>query len=78
MKTIKILVSGCACNQKYAALVEQVVKNRQMEATVEKVDDIMEIMRYDAMTLPALVVDEKLVATGQKTEKELIALFAAL
>ena len=46
MKKIKVLVSSCACNQKYASLVEAVVKNNQIDATVEKVDDIMEVMQY--------------------------------
>lgn len=72
MKKIKVLVSSCACNQKYASLVEVVVKNNQIDATVEKVDDIMEVMQYNVMSLPALVVDDQVVARGQKNEKELL------
>ena len=77
MKQIKVLVSACACNQKYAGLVEQVVVKNGIDATVEKVDDIMQVMQYSVMTLPALVVDGKLVATGQKSEKELTAILSA-
>ena len=76
MKKIKVLVSSCACNQKYASLVEAVVKNNQIDATVEKVDDIMEVMQYNTMTLPALVVDGEVVARGQKNESELLSLLA--
>ena len=72
MKQIKVLVSSCACNQKYFALVESVVKNNQIDATVEKVDDIMEVMQYNVMSLPALVVDATVIAKGQKSEKELL------
>ena len=72
MKLIKVLVSSCACNQKYFALVESVVKNNQIDATVEKVDDIMAVMKYTVMSLPALVVDGQVVARGQKSEKELL------
>lgn len=72
MKQIKVLVSSCACNQKFFALVESVVKNNQIDATVEKVDDIMEVMQYNVMSLPALVVDGQFVARGQKSEKELL------
>ena len=57
MKQIKVLVSSCACNQKYVSLVEAVVKNNQIDATIEKVDDIMKVMQYNVMSLPALVVD---------------------
>ena len=72
MKQIKVLVSSCACNQKFSSLVEAVVKNNQIDATVEKVDDIMEVMQYNVMSLPALVVDGEVVARGQKNEAELL------
>lgn len=74
MKQIKVLVSSCACNQKYVSLVEAVVKNNQIDATIEKVDDIMKVMQYNVMSLPALVVDGEVVARGQKTEAELLAI----
>lgn len=74
MKTIKVLVSSCGCNQKFATLVEQVVAKNGLDAHVEKVDDWMEIMQYDAMTLPAILVDNQLVTTGQKKETELLTL----
>lgn len=74
MKQIKVLVSSCACNQKYVSLVEAVVKNNQIDATIEKVDDIMKVMLYNVMSLPALVVDGEVVARGQKNEAELLAI----
>ena len=72
MKQIKGWGSSCAGNQKFASLVEAVVKNNQIDATVEKVDDIMEVMQYNVMSLPALVIDGQVVARGQKNEKELL------
>ena len=74
MKQIKVLVSSCACNQKYVSLVEAVVKNNQIDATIKKVDDIMKVMQYNVMSLPALVVDGEVVARGQKNEAELLAI----
>ena len=74
MKQIKVLVSSCAYNQKYVSLVEAVVKNNQIDATIEKVDDIMKVMQYNVMSLPALVVDGEVVARGQKNEAELLAI----
>ena len=74
MKQIKVLVSSCACNQKYVSLVEAVVKNNQIDATIEKVYDIMKVMHYNVMSLPALVVDGEVVARGQKNEAELLAI----
>lgn len=72
MKQIKVLVSSCNCNQKFAELVENVVKSHGIDAQVTKVEDMMEIMSYDVMSLPALVVDEVVVARGNKNEAELI------
>lgn len=77
MKQVRVLVSQCACNQKFFSLVEKVVNDNQIDATVEKVDDIMEVMQYNVMSLPALVVDGVVVARGQKTEKELTALLTS-
>lgn len=72
MKDVKVLVSSCACNKKYLALVEKVVKENGIDAKVSAVSDIMEQMQYNVMSLPALVVDDKVVARDQKSEKELI------
>jgi len=72
MKQIKVLVSGCGCNQKFAALVEKVVKENNIDASVEKVSDMVEVMQYDVMSLPALVVDGKLVAKGVLNEEKLL------
>ena len=74
MKDVKVLVSSCVCNQKFLALVEKVVKDNGIDATVSAVSDIVEQMQYNVMSLPALVVDGQVVARGQKSEKELIQL----
>ena len=74
MKDVKVLVSACACNQKFLALVEKTVKEQGIDATVTAVDDMMEIMQFDVMTLPALVVDGKVVGRGQISEKEILQL----
>ena len=72
MKDVKVLVSSCACNQKFLSLVEKVVNENGIDAKVSAVSDIMEQMQYNVMSLPALVVDGQVVARGQKSEKELI------
>ena len=77
MKQIKVLVSSCNCNQKFAELVENVVKNLAIDAQVTRVEDIVEVMQYNVMSLPALVVDEVVVARGSKTEAELIEILKA-
>ena len=55
MKNIKVLMSGCKCSQRFYELVVKTVNEHGIDARVEKVDDIMEVMQYNTMTLPALV-----------------------
>ena len=59
VKEIKVLGPGCAkCKSTYA-VVEKVVKNSGL------VDDIGEIMRYNIMSTPAIVINETVVMKGK-------------
>lgn len=62
---IKVLGPGCAkCKSTYH-VIEKVLKENQVEVTLTKVDDIMEIMNYNVMTTPAVVVDGVVKIKGQ-------------
>lgn len=67
---IKVLGTGCAGCKALYAIVTQVVKELALEAVVTKEEDLMKIMEYNVMTLPALVVDSKVVAKGKLSAKE--------
>ncbi|TFH48985.1 MAG: thioredoxin family protein [Bacteroidia bacterium] len=62
---IKILGPGCPKCHILEKLAREVVEKAGIEATVTKVDDIVEIMNYGVMTTPALVIDEKVVLKGR-------------
>ena len=69
-KEIKVLGTGCAsCRALYTTTL-QAVEQLGLEATVVKEEDLMKIMEYNVMALPALVVDEKVVAKGRKLNIE--------
>ncbi|MFW9597192.1 MAG: thioredoxin family protein [Paludibacter sp.] len=69
---IKILGTGCAKCKTLDKAVRDVVAKNKIEATVSKVEDIMEIMQYNVMTTPALVVDGKVLVKGRvPSENEL-------
>lgn len=49
---------GCAkCKTTYN-VVEKVIKDNQLDARLTKVEDIMEMMSYNILSTPAVVVDE--------------------
>ena len=65
MKDVKILGTGCPKCKQTTAVVEEAVTRLGIEATVEKVEDIMEIMKYNVMVTPAIAVDGKVVLKGR-------------
>lgn len=68
---IKVLGTGCTnCRALYSA-VEQVVNELGLKADLVKEEDLMKIMEYNVMSLPALVVDGKVVAKGRITKDEI-------
>lgn len=70
MKTIKILGTGCASCNTTEKIVEEVVKELNLDVKVINVSDIQEIMMYDIMSTPAIVIDEKVVIKGRVPSKE--------
>jgi small redox-active disulfide protein 2 len=62
---IKILGTGCSKCKTLEERTLKVVKDNGVDASVTKVEDIVEIMKFNIMTTPALVVDGKVVAKGR-------------
>jgi len=65
MLTIKVLGSGCANCKKLEALTRQAVSKLGIEAEVIKVTEYPEIMKYNIMSTPGLVVNAKVVSAGR-------------
>ncbi len=64
MKTIKVLGTGCANCKSTQKLIEETARALGVEAEIEKVEDIGEIMGYGVMSTPGVVVDGKVVHAG--------------
>lgn len=74
-KDIKVLGTGCAKCKALEKATREAVEESGINATVSKVEDIVEIMKYNVMTTPALVVDGKVVLKGKVASvKEIISL----
>ena len=67
---IKILGTGCSRCKALEKLTREVVEQNGIEATITKVEDIVEIMKYGIMSTPALVVDEKVEIRGRVPSME--------
>lgn len=63
VKSIKVLGTGCKfCHQMYENAQKATA---DLNITPEYITDIEQITRYAVMTMPALVVDEKVVSSGK-------------
>ncbi|HMS39769.1 MAG TPA: thioredoxin family protein [Pyrinomonadaceae bacterium] len=70
MKTIKILGTGCAKCKQTEAIIRETLDEIGVQANIEKIEDIEQIMAYDVMSTPALVIDEQVVMRGKVPTKE--------
>jgi small redox-active disulfide protein 2 len=61
---VKVLGSGCKKCNALEAKVKDLITSNNIDAVVEKVTDLSEIMNYGIMMTPALVVDEKVKSYG--------------
>ncbi len=65
MKHIKVLGPGCAkCKTTYHNVVEA-IKQTGADAAVEKIEDIEEMLRYNVLTTPVLMIDEVAIIKGR-------------
>lgn len=62
---IKVLGTGCQKCKTLEKATRDVVAQNNIDATITKVEDIVEIMKFNVMTTPALVVDGKVVVKGR-------------
>ncbi len=67
---IKILGSGCAKCKKLEEATREAVAQLKLNASVTKVEDMMEIIGYGVATTPAMVVDGKIVLKGRTASVE--------
>ena len=62
---VKVLGAGCkSCHEQYEN-AKEAVKNMGLDIQVEYITDMQKVMEYGVMSMPAIIVNEKVVSTGK-------------
>ncbi len=64
MKDIKVLGTGCASCKSTIALIEQVAQVKGVAVSLQKIEELKDIMSYGVMSTPGVVIDGKVVHAG--------------
>lgn len=64
MTIVKVLGTGCHNCKVTAKLIEEVAQAKGVPVTIEKVEDLRDIMAYGVMSTPGVVIGEKVVHAG--------------
>ncbi|GAB1443154.1 thioredoxin family protein [Ignavibacteriales bacterium] len=70
MTTIKVYGSGCPTCKKLEQLCYDAAAEMNINANIEKVTDLMEIMKSGIMSTPGLEINGKIVSSGKLPTKE--------
>jgi small redox-active disulfide protein 2 len=65
MKTIKVLGPGCPKCKTTFHNAEEAVKQLGIDANIIKIEDIEEMMQYNVLTTPVLMIDEQIKIKGR-------------
>lgn len=72
---VKVLGTGCSNCKATVKLVEEIAKEKGASITMEKVEDIQDIMKYNILSTPGVVIDGVVVHAGGIPSREKVELW---
>jgi small redox-active disulfide protein 2 len=77
MVTVKVLGTGCPNCKKLEQVAKRAIASFGIEAEIVKVTDMADIMAYDILSTPGLVINEHLFSAGRiPDEAEIVSWLA--
>ena len=73
MLNIKVLGPGCANCRKLEEIAREAVAALGVDAEISKVTHMQQIIAYDVLKTPGLVINEKLVSSGRIPTPQTVA-----
>ncbi|MCF7740660.1 MAG: thioredoxin family protein [Candidatus Marinimicrobia bacterium] len=67
---VKILGTGCPKCKKLEKIARDVISENDIDAEIEKVTEMKDILSYNVMMTPALVIDEEVKSSGKIPNKD--------
>jgi small redox-active disulfide protein 2 len=67
---IKVLGPGCAKCQQTEKIVKEAIAEAGVDATVEKVTDLLKIANYGVFGTPAVVINDEVKCVGKIPKKD--------
>lgn len=67
---VKVLGTGCSNCKTTVKLVEEIAKEKGISINMEKVEDIQDIMKFNILSTPGVVIDGKVVHAGGIPSRE--------
>jgi len=62
---LKVLGTGCTKCKKLERLAQKACTELELDVKIEKIEDIQDIMKYNILSTPGLVINGKVVLSGR-------------